>query len=457
MEKKKLIHLALGTLIMLPSCTQEDPARIEPQGDGNRIFFRSYLPNVAETRGQVITSDNFTTCQVICINPDDTESIDAASGEIRPYFTDICFTRDSQGRFFSQGDEKCKWPNTGNTLHFFAYYPSAESMKKRIGNSYFNLVNESGITDGNTNIGYRIDNFRIAANIADQVDFTSAYSTGSMHENNNTGIELDFRHQLARVEISAWGANEKYNFEIAGVRIGNAITGGDFHFTGNSGKEYPWTATEGQLAPVEHIFTTGESIVTLSQQTGSHTSDKDAASVMGNALSAMVIPMQQRIEAWEGQEDPLTKQTPYKTEKMYFSLLLRVTDTDGELVYPYPKDTDNIPVTYLAVENGKVSRRLYESGGRFYTDADLDEAKRYTPKATESILGFCWAALPVAAKWEAGKIYSYKLNYSTGIGWHDPSYPDPGKPIVKRVAIPFDVTVEEWKEGTKTDVTVPRK
>ena len=459
MDKKTIIYSSIGILLALASCSQENPAYVVPDADGRSIYFRSYLPSVAQSRASVASSDNFDYCRATCFNPDDDNLIDPSTGEMTPYFTDIRFVKDDNGRFRTQGPDSCMWPDSQSRLHFLAYHPSITEMNHTGSDDYFRLVNASTSKEGLPTFDFRLERFRVASDIADQSDFLTAYASGSMTQNANSGIALEFRHQMARVELSAGSGNEKYDFEIAGVRIGNAVTGGDFRFPASAGDEYPWSATEGQKGVVEHIFTAGESIVTLSKQAGIHATDNDAASVMGNAGPAMVIPMQHRFEAWEGNGDPMIGQTPYRTDKMYFSLLVRVKGSDGDVVYPYPNDKDNIPVVYLAVEDEKINRRLYESSGRFYTDESLDGSKLYSPKDTERILGFCWASLPVAAKWEAGKIYTYRLNYSAGIGWQDPSDPNPGDPIIERGPIPFEVTVEEWKAATDydSDLQVPRR
>ena len=117
-------------------------------------------------------------------------------------------------------------------------------------------------------------------------------------------------------------------------------------------------------------------------------------------------------------------------------------------------------VIYLAVDNsGKINKRLYKIDGTYYTSSEKSDDSKYTPTDTEEIRGFGWAALPVAAKWEAGKIYTYKLNYSDGIGWHDPDDPKPGDPILERGKIPFTVNVAEWTpaDDYESDLNVPKR
>ena len=463
MINRKLTYLALGTLFMFTSCSQDEPARSELSVDGTRIYFRTYLPTVTQSRAGVVSSDNFNFCQVTCFNPDDTALIDSSTSAITPFFTDVRFEKDANGRFLSQGDNKCMWPDSKSKLHFFAYYPAIDSMKKLSGENFFNLINTSKLTDTTAVLDYKLEKFKVNTEIAKQVDFLTAYSSGSLLENANTGISLDFMHQLARIELSAWGANEKYDFEIAGVRIGNPFVEGDFNLSALStpkGDAQTWLNTTGHQASVEHIFSSGETILLLSKTAESHASEDDAVSIMGTAGPAMVIPMSARIEAWEGKSDPATATTPYSTDKMYFSVLLRVKNKENEVAYPYPNDRDNMTVIYLAVDNsGKINKRLYKIDGTYYTSSEKSDDSKYTPTDTEEIRGFGWAALPVAAKWEAGKIYTYKLNYSDGIGWHDPDDPKPGDPILERGKIPFTVNVAEWTpaDDYESDLNVPKR
>lgn len=463
MDKKKLIYLSLGSLLIFPSCSQEGPAVHEIPGDGNRIFFRSYLPAVTETRAGVISSGNFITCQVTGFNPSDNKLIDPATGEISPYFSDTRFNKNDDGLFFSEGEDECLWPDSQSKLHFFAYYPAVEELKEVSGDGFFNLANASRVSDGKVLIDYRIKKFRIAKEIADQVDFLTAYSSASLSEDHGSGISLDFKHQLARVELSAWGANEKYDFEIAGVRIGNPLVEGDFNLSSLSeinGQTSLWENVSGQQAPVEHIFSAGETVVSLNKTSGAHASEGDAASIMGTAGPAMVIPMPARIEGWEGKNDSSITTTPYATDKLYFSVLLRVKNKDNKVAYPYPNDRDNMTVVYFAIDNtGKIMARLHKIDGVFYTTPEKDGNNIYTPKDSEEICGFGWAALPVAARWEAGKIYTYKLNYSNGIGWHDPADPYPGEPIIERGPVPFEISIEEWAQADdyNPNLDVPKR
>lgn len=462
MEKKTIIYTALAILLTMSSCIQEGPVDVLSE-EGQRIFFRSYLPILAETRAGVLSNDNLTECQVSSLNPDDATLIDSSTGLMKTYFNDMRFVKHADGHFLAEKADSTRWPNSTNTLHFFAYYPSVSTMKGNIDMEKFNLINRSVSSGGTPVFDYRMEKFQVAPEIADQVDLVAAYANGTLQENTNSGLALNFSHQLARVEISAWGASERYDFEIGGVRIGNPITQGDFNFASlfpNADGTDAWLNTAGNQDVVEHIFTAGESIVYLSKSDQSHSTPNDAVSIMGNAGPAMVIPMAEKIGAWEGKADPGIDVVPYATDKLYFSVLLRVTNLENETVYPYPNNDGLIPVIYLAVGNdSKIIRRVYMIDDEYYSADEKSDELKYVQGENEEIHGFCWAAIPVGAKWETGKIYTYKLNYTTGIGWHDPSDPTPGEPIIERGKVPFEVDVEEWvaAEDYNPNLDVPKR
>ncbi len=141
---------------------------------------------------------------------------------------------------------------------------------------------------------------------------------------------------------------------------------------------------------------------------------------------------------------------------------MRVIDTTpyapGSIVYPYADNKENMTVIYLAVdkESGKkVKTRVYSNEGKYYTDAAF--TTEYDPAANDAIVkAFGWAALPVGEEWKEGNVYAYTLNYSSGVGLHQPADANPGDPIISdRVLV--DVTMETWHDPIKSDVAVPRR
>ncbi|MDE7096831.1 MAG: hypothetical protein K2O47_04995, partial [Muribaculaceae bacterium] len=149
--------------------------------------------------------------------------------------------------------------------------------------------------------------------------------------------------------------------------------------------------------------------------------------------------------------------TPYSTDRMYFSVLMRITNIseNSRVVYPYPGNPDRMNVIYYAVDNsGRIVTRLYP--GNRADEYVTEQGQRYELKQSESIKEFGWAAVPVEVNWEAGKRYIYTINYTEGAGWRDPEDPKPGEKILKdNVLIDFEIA--DWIEGTQTEISVPRK
>ena len=201
MEMKKNIYTALAVLLTMPSCVQEGPGDMLPEEGQQRIYFRSYLPAVTETRAGVLSNDNLTECQVSCLNPDDATLIDSSTGLMSPYFSDMRFAKHADGHFLAEKADSTRWPNSTSRLHFFAYFPSVGSMKGNIDSQKFNLVNRSLSNGGTPVLDYRMEGFKVAREISDQVDLIAAYANGTLQENSNSGLALNFSHQLARIEI----------------------------------------------------------------------------------------------------------------------------------------------------------------------------------------------------------------------------------------------------------------
>ena len=68
--------------------------------------------------------------------------------------------------------------------------------------------------------------------------------------------------------------------------------------------------------------------------------------------------------------------------------------------------------------------------------------------------------MPVDADWHSGNRYVYTLDYSDGIGLHDPDDPEPGKPISGKATISWGVSVADWDYAVKNedfdpDITIP--
>lgn len=472
MKKKRVTYFALVALLSAVSCTQD---AVEPQPcdwtDG-KIYFRT---SIAATRAMDMTLENFKSFQVTCFNTGDLTNTNSA-GILNPYFDNATFKQThypSAGIAYFSSDSIYDWPANDDLLRFFAFSPSCDAMNA--GNpagdvdnnvSYFSLTNNSTGDDAVARIRYRLNRVRVNSDISGQFDFVTAEASGRHWPDFSDGVNLSFCHRMSQVELRAWGANPKYNFEIAGVRLGNPVVEGDFIFADDADDDASaggvWTdLTDSPKGSVEYIFrghdgqdseNSGDIVYTINRDT--HNTSESAQSIMGLGGAAMVLPTVN--EKWLGLSDPDIALTPYSTDKMYFSILIRAIDRDtGKKLYPYSVTPENMKVVYYAVDkDGKIISRLYpgasaESGAAFFKDREGKHP--YTPAEGVEIKDFGWAAIPVDVDWTSGKSYVYTLNYSEGIGVHDPCDPDPGKPIVGQNSVLWGVTVGQWDYAVKND------
>lgn len=448
MTKYINISLALLCIILLASaCSQEYAGSEENRESGGKIEFNATLPEL---------SSRATELRATSLNYIEVSAFTVGESSETTYFLNKTFGKNSETGKFVCYDSQCIWPNNNDMLRFAAFAPS-----------YDEILAAGGSV---TSTGNRLTDFKVTQDIATQFDFVTSIATGKLLDNEETGITLKFQHQLSRILLKAWGNSSSYDLEIAGVRVGGIGTGGNFNFTAQEEASDPTQAgiwesvTKGY---VEYIFSDGDAIVTIDKTQGSPVSVDKAVSIMGSKIggengydnSAMIVPSTNA--EWDYKENAANGEN--HSDGMYFSVLVRVTDTtpydtNGSIVYPYGGTEYNEEKIYLAVAktDGKtVKERLYKQGDDYFTNAEPTVAYDFAATDTE-VKAFGWAALPVSDNLKPGRIYTYTLNYSNGVGLRDPHDTHPGDPVISDKVL-INVEVADWLDGTKTDVSVPRK
>lgn len=462
--------------LMSVSCSEEnmpDGDDIESADNSGIIFHVSLSAAESRSATTTVAGDLNGGFHVSAICPE----VDAV-GALNPYLAEqfAMPIEATPGYFgiFDRSDELWMWPSTRHgkegRLKFFAFYPSCEAMRESAGvdSKYFGLANKSTKSSSKVTYDYRIEKFKVNKDISRHIDFVTATTEGTRKADAESGVRLDFEHQLSRVVLKAWG-NTANDIEIAGVRIGLAITESDFNFaakptnlaTGDATVSGNWIAPQKRDC-VEYIFREGDTVVRLGR--GNHTSEASAASIMGNGGCAMVIPAYNT--GWNH-----TKDAPNKNQGLYFSVLLRVkqNDDNNTLMYPYIQGadmsssvkTDEMTVIYFSIEKDteKIIRKLYKKIGEgYFTDPEC--TKPYHVPETEEIRNYGWAAVPLTdLLWKPGYQYTYTLDYSNGVGVHDPADPYPGKPIISSILVGVTQNGKVWPmvydftAGGEVDVT----
>ncbi len=460
MAKYRMTYLALGlALLAAASCSQQEPGRATDNSE-KRVEFLASLPQIS-SRATEVTKESITRFQV---------SSFTAGTSVTPYFLDKTYSKNAESGIFFSHDPECVWPNNNDRIRFVAFAPSCAEMRTNGGFTDDDFILDSPHPGLAMDADYKLSRMKIASDIAAQVDFVTAISYGNLLVNEDTPVDLNFRHQLSRIQLKAWGASPSFDIEIAGVRLGGVGTEGVFSFipqddADDSSQSGHWTSvTPGY---VEYIFRAGDKLVVIDKSQGSPSTSAAAVSIMGAKVagtdyenSAMLIPSQ--YSAWDYKADAPNGDS--HDTGMYLSVLMRITDTthytpSDPLIYPYADNNEGMEVIWLAVDGSdgtSVKARLYSSdGSAFFTDPEFTAP--YDPEADGALVkAFGWAALPHAADWQPGYVYTYTLNYTGGVGLRDPRDPKPGKPIIgDRVLI--DVEMATWQPGTNSDVTVPRR
>lgn len=363
--KKLTLFIATLSTLALASCADSD----EPGSGATRqaiddgIAFRSGLAS----RATETTNANLSSFDVTAF----------AGNDI--YFQDETFTKGSDSYFTSP--KHFEWLDNNEKIKFYAYSPSIDQL----GGEIEQVADTANLT---------LQDFMVADNIADQVDFITASATGNRKENQATGVELTFDHRLSQVEIQAMSENPTYDIKAIGARIGRVEYMGTFDFASST-----WTLDEWHDTAV---YDTSCDTITLGAT---------PQSLMGPAGNAMLMP--QTHYYWDPVGDP-----DNAARQSYLSVLVQITRKDnGYRVYPFPDDTKIDP-------------------------------------ATGKLRDYAWASIPLSVNWEQGKKYIYTLDFTLGGGNVDPDDPTPGDPVISG-DIKFKVTVDDWTSAPSSIPMTP--
>lgn len=472
--------LLLFPALLFFSCAQEDMPGEAGGADDSRIVFRvSMAEEGSRATATTVTDINKSGFYVTAFCPEAN-----VAGTLNPYFAEQeAKLLDTKSGYFGMFDEQSSepeqwgWPSSRHSkegrLKFFAFYPSCQELRQNAGvnSDYFRLENQSTKNGSAVTYNYQIKKFKVNNDITNHIDFVTATAEGTKLANATTGVKLAFEHQLSRIALKAWG-NTPNDIEIAGVRIGWVITESDFNFAATYKNYKPgedntthgdWVGTQTKEC-LEYIFQKGDVVVNIGN--GNHTSSDDAASIMGKGELATVIPAD--YKGWNKGSD-----APNKNKGIYFSVLLRVKENTEKktLVYPYviggnisstlPVDAMNVVFLSVKSDTGEVVNRVYRNkdSRKYYIDPGFET--EYNLPEGEEIRNYGWAAIPLEDKrCKPGYHYTYTLDYSQGVGVHDPTDPLPGTPIIYKILVGVTEGQQTWPQvvdnftsGGEMDIT----
>lgn len=221
----------------------------------------------------------------------------------------------------------------------------------------------------------KLKDFSQPAKLGNHADLITAKVTTNQSESPN-GVSLSFKHQLARVMIQAKKATSGYQIEVRGVRFCNIKTNATFDFDTEAWTD-PQAKQDYQMLYTDHYrdeildafpLVLSDSYVSLMFYSASPTAESDG---QGNLFS---IP--QSLTSWDVTDKQNTN------EGAYMALYAQIRTTAGSRFFPSTGVADE----------------------------------------------FAWIAIPLPENtvWDAGKLYTYKIDFSNGFGYVDPEKGEPG-------------------------------
>lgn len=319
----------------------------------------------------------------------------------------VTATIDGQSNYFTNMlVSKASSGSTWNTEHTY-YWP-----KYDLGFYAYAPTNIGGVSINDA--GKKIADFTPDKDVNQQIDLLVAYNTGNRTDNELSGVALNFKHALSQIDVQAKCSNPNIEIVVKSIRFVNVKTKGSFTYPADI------TSTNNTLAncwnPSSEVSDAAYYKASFGQgQEVTLTNSPKSINPSNNNF--MLIP--QQLAKWE--------KTSRETGA-YIAVLCRISSKDGEQkTILYPESGDN------AAKFGSI-------------------------------------IVPIDTNWEAGKKYTYTLNFcgdGGGAGLVDPNpdttdpnvdpKPKPGSeggdPVLGN-PIKFTVTVENWTDASVSEINL---
>lgn len=265
--------------------------------------------------------------------------------------------------------------------------------------------------------GKKITDFVPNKDVNQQIDLLVAYNTGNRTANEASGVELNFKHALSQIDVQAKCSNPNIEIVVKSIRFVNVKTKGSFTYPAQ-------TTTAGNGTTLANCWTWGDEVSSGADYKASFGQGQEVTltdsptSINPSNNNFMLIP--QQLAKWE--------KTSRETGA-YIAVLCRISSKDGD------------------------------AKTQLYPELNGGNAEKFG-----SII------VPIDTNWEAGKKYTYTLNFcgdGGGAGQVDPNpdttdpnvdpNPKPGSnggdPVLGN-PIKFTVTVENWTDAQLSEINL---
>lgn len=225
MRKSGILSVALASLALVTSCSQEDLESTKLSN--SEISFHTTMG--LKSRATEVTGDNIT-IQSLFVSAFENEASKSN------YMSNVEYTYNSDNSKWSTTAGTFFWP-ASSTLHFYAYSPEITSKTKNTGTVSISQSEQkvTGFTPYKKDQG--------TADAEGQVDFIYANTSGNATNNATNGVSLTFKHALSQIVVKAKNENTAYQVKVNGVKIGGVYGAGDFTFPSTSDTGAGWSTT----------------------------------------------------------------------------------------------------------------------------------------------------------------------------------------------------------------------
>lgn len=296
------------------------------------------------------------------------------------------------------------WPNNG-TLNFFANVNGGDLV----------------VTDNEA----KIENYTIETVVANQKDILYAATLNQTKPTTEgSKVMMNFRHALSQVVFKAKNVNPNLYVVIDGVRVCHLSNNGSFTFNSSTAGNYEDHAGSGT-----NNYTTGS-----------------WSALLGDASYGVTFTQVSLTGNKNATAQSLTSDNPVNQEYNSNSMLL-MPQTKGKWT------TTATTGFYFAVKCA-----IYNVAGDSF---DLTKDVALWGSSTETK----YVVIPADIDWNPGRKYVYTFVFGEGNGGYkpdpddpdpDPNNPDPNPNNPEPVLVPitFDVTVDDFKVVTPSDIEV---
>ena len=292
MFKKSMFCVALASLVLATSCSQDDlqTAKFSQNTINPNVELGGPpISTFAAAKGKAVKSRAVETT----ITNLGSFTMNAFQDGETNYMNNVEYTTSDNGSSWTTAAGKFFWPVEGD-LHLYGYAPAAP------GTSGTFKIDKDAQT---------LTDFVPFETAAAQQDFVYAKSTGNNATNGTTGVELNFQHALTEISVAAKNSNTAYTVKVTGVKLGNVKTKGTFTFPSIANSAASWT-----LSDVAEDVGSYETTWSTATELSSSVSTLDEANV-----AFMLLPQQ-------------LEKSEKASEKAYLALKVNITMQGGKVI-----------------------------------------------------------------------------------------------------------------------------